>query len=279
MKTQTFGIIIAVIVLAWLAALYFLGWGRWQAYDEQTKKAEQITSKLKRLAKTDVAEFPSDELREATEHYRDDYENAYNAALKHFADRDKEFEKFITSSQNPSAEDWGTRQQDELSELRTRYEETTGADAKFVKFSTSDGLKKNQLRWTTYKLLLEALIQHGGTLTGDIKDGKLRGAGMLEKSEYFDRWEWTVEAEMPAKAVPSFLNTVLGDSKVAFEVAGLTVAKRKESLVLTSLVEASLKDGTFDPPQLEEPPVRVRLVGYAADWKYEKPKPKTDEDE
>ena len=58
MKTQTFGIIIGVIVVAWLAAMYFLGMTRWDELEDKQNKADKTINKLTRLSKKKPAEFP-----------------------------------------------------------------------------------------------------------------------------------------------------------------------------------------------------------------------------
>ncbi|MEM7165086.1 MAG: hypothetical protein AAF581_06445 [Planctomycetota bacterium] len=279
MKTQTFGIIIGVIVVAWLAAMFFLGWSRWQELDAKQEDAKKTISKLKKLSKKKPEDFPSDELREAVEKYREDYSAEYDSALGFFESRKEKYHEYITGgSRRPNAEEWGTKQQDLLSLLREDYEKS-GRDSQELKFTTGNDLDENQTRWTTFQTIVKAVIAADGSLTDSIRDDKLKGLTALEADPYFSRREWEVQADLPPKNVPTLLSSLLANENVLLEVAELTVAKAKGRLIMDLVQTATQSGAAFEPPPLEEPAVRVKLILHALDFTYEKPKAADEEEE
>lgn len=274
MKNNVFWGVLGGILFVWLVLFWFLGWS---TKNESDAKNEGLTTQvltLKRLSEKSVSEFPSEDLRALRETELQKMQRSLDDAVAYLGDRDKKLERFLTDSQSPTLVEWEARYKDSFRKLGEEYRAFAGlaADAK-LPFSENPGIQ-NQASLPEYQKRywgLQAMVRSVMKLPGcvieslDFED-KPKDLGRLDRSELHDRKQWRLDASLSATQIPVLVNDLLTHEFVTFELQRL-VATKSQGLLKPTVVEVHPKGELVGG----EPPVRIRLIVNALDWKYVPP--------
>ncbi len=277
MKDNVFWSVIGVILVAWLASMFFLGWQPMGEFNEKSKKLGKSVKSLKNFSEMKANALPTAELEENEADYLKRLEEDVAGLKAYYADRDAQFEELLS----PSIGSWNTQYQVEFTTLSREYQAKTGQELiiRAVNPPTkSEALPSLQKRWNVQKSVARTVMGTKGAHLSNMDAGfKVRRRSSSKKTnkggtdKFFATELVKFEVRMPATSVTAFMEALRADPKINFELNTSIVAKLPGKLIRENI---ELNQDS------KEPYVLVRFEYSVRDWNFVEPKEKsTDEDD
>lgn len=290
MSDKVFWGIVGGILVAELACFFFLVWPKMGEYDKESNRLANRVKAMESLAKKDVQELPTEKRLEAYQRHNEQVKSNRDATQAVWDGRDAAYEGPVESNGGGASFDpatgtlgaWQAHYANDYQKLSDRYKEKIGFGEDgdnpipMVKNTNDkDMVLAYEKEWRAQKAIVSTLIDFGGSIT-NMRTEIPRDVRIV--LPHHERTRQSLHGSIPPKNLTPFIEKLLADPMINFDMHLLVVSKNDSELKYTTVEEIQLEEGQEEPPPAEEPNVRFVVKLDILDWTGI-PEPKSEDDE